>query len=458
MKDWAGWRVAAAVCALVVAVVIAGCSGGSGQGSPRTESQAVRSGPVTTREAMVPSFDGTPLATTFFPAAGLKPGEQAPTVLHAHRWGYVRERDAEDASEDEYGYVGVGPLRRAGFNVLTWDARGYGESGGIVQLQAPDAEGRDVSALLDYVAQQAEAQLDGPGDPRVGMVGTSYGGGLQLVAAAQDARIEAIVPDIGWHSLTDSLYKNGAVKLGWATFLFSYGLRNTGARYDPHIHSAYTSAVASGKLSDEDFAWFASRGPGDRVTRIRAATLITQSTVDTLFPLSEGIANYEALAGSGGVSIGSLYQYFPNKGALLARLWERHAQQILSGFQAMLESTASLPLRERIEACLDWLIDTKREGVALERALYLHLYRYGDPLAVARLDAPILRALMQGIDATVGGARTDLAAFVLLQAVRGVVLSGVFFHPESIADGSLRRELSALVRGYLAARGGPVTG
>ena len=91
------------------------------------------------------------------------------------------------------GNVGVGALRRAGFNVLTWDSRGFGNCGGTVTVASPDAEGRDVSALIDWLAQQPEAQLDKPGDPRLGMSGASYGGGIQLTLASQDCRVDAIV-------------------------------------------------------------------------------------------------------------------------------------------------------------------------------------------------------------------------------------------------------------------------
>ncbi len=44
--------------------------------------------------------------------------------------------------------------------MLTWDSRGFGNSGGTVTVDSPDAEGRDVSALIDWLAQQPEAQLD----------------------------------------------------------------------------------------------------------------------------------------------------------------------------------------------------------------------------------------------------------------------------------------------------------
>ena len=89
----------------------------------------------------------------------------------------------------------LGPLRRAGFNVLTWDSRGFGESGGTVEVDSQDFEGRDVSALLDWLATQPEQQLDAAGDPRAGMTGASYAGGIELVAAGIDRRIDAIAPD-----------------------------------------------------------------------------------------------------------------------------------------------------------------------------------------------------------------------------------------------------------------------
>ncbi len=107
--------------------------------------------------------------------------------------------------------------------MLTWDPRGFGDSGGVVQVDSPDAEARDVKRLVTYVAAQPEAKLDGRRDPRVGMTGASYGGGIQLSAAAIDRRIDVIVPDIAWHSLTTSLYKDSTFKAGWGTLLYTLG-------------------------------------------------------------------------------------------------------------------------------------------------------------------------------------------------------------------------------------------
>ena len=53
------------------------------------------------------------------------------------------------------------------------------------------------------------------------MVGGSYGGGIQIVTAAIDCRVDAIVPIIAWHSLTTSLAKADTPKNGWASILIA---------------------------------------------------------------------------------------------------------------------------------------------------------------------------------------------------------------------------------------------
>src|SRR3954471_24236674 len=103
------------------------------------------------RDATITSFDGTQIVLSFFPSAG---GGKAPTILEGHGWGGSRETNQDAASDEGTGNVGVGPLRRAGFNVVTWDARGFGNSGGTVEVDAPDAEARDVSALIDWLLPQ----------------------------------------------------------------------------------------------------------------------------------------------------------------------------------------------------------------------------------------------------------------------------------------------------------------
>ncbi|MDQ3722932.1 MAG: CocE/NonD family hydrolase [Actinomycetota bacterium] len=250
------------------------------------------------------SFDGTPIVAHFHPAVAVAAGGVAPTVLIGP--GYASAGDTRP-DQNIGDRIGSANLRRAGFNVLTWDPRGFGGSGGTAMFDSAAFEGRDVQALVDYVAAQPEALLDAPRDPRVGMSGSSYGGGIQFVAAAIEPRLDAIVPDIAWHSLATSFARDGAFKAGWLLQICANGevlglaggvtsragvqLGNTA----PQLKSMCLEGNVTGALSAATKQWLADRGPAQLLAAIRAPTLITQGTVDTLFPPGQAIANYEVL-------------------------------------------------------------------------------------------------------------------------------------------------------------------
>jgi ABC-2 type transport system ATP-binding protein len=265
------------VCSLIVATLLSGAVAGS----------------ALAETATVTSFDGTKIHVNFFAAPGLKSGQRAPTVLLGPGWSSPGDTNSTDSTDLSTGIPGVGTMLRAGFNVVTWDPRGFGSSGGTVEVDSPQFEGRDVSAIITWLATQPQALLDGPNDPRVGMVGGSYGGGIQLVAAAIDPRIDAIVPDIAWHSLVTSLYKEQTVKLGWASTLYLLG--KAAGHLDPLIGDSFMTGLLGQPLSAQELNFYASRGPGDLVDRIRIPTLLIQGTVDNLFTLQEAVTNYTVL-------------------------------------------------------------------------------------------------------------------------------------------------------------------
>ena len=164
------------------------------------------------------SFDGTPISTNFFPASGLQTGESANTILEGPGLGSAGTTDplSTDGILSIPGLVpGIAPLRDAGYNVVTWDPRGEYASGGVLQLDSPDFEAKDVSAIIDMTLALPETD----GHQRIGMVGGSYGGGIQLVTATIDPRINAIVPGIAWNTLNSSLYPKDVFKSAWGTLL-----------------------------------------------------------------------------------------------------------------------------------------------------------------------------------------------------------------------------------------------
>jgi ABC-2 type transport system ATP-binding protein len=245
----------------------------------------------------VTSFDGTVIrahwfpVSTYVPSAG--PGPH-PTVLMGPGWSL--SGDTDTTGQGILGGLPIKDLLAAGYNVLTWDPRGFGHSGGDAEVDSPAYEARDVSTLIDWIATLPGVQLDAPGDPRTGMVGGSYGGGIQLVTAAIDCRIDAIVPTIAWNSLATSLDKSGTYKIGWSSIL-------TNLSSSDHVASEVTAAAASGRttgvITPAEIAWFAARGPSQLLDRIHIPTLFVQGTVDTLFTLQEGVDNYEALRADG---------------------------------------------------------------------------------------------------------------------------------------------------------------
>ncbi|MEV1147494.1 alpha/beta fold hydrolase, partial [Micromonospora sp. NPDC049799] len=207
-----------AVVATVVAVLLVGAVVWAvrPQGPDvRTESAVltVRSGPA--------GDEPVDLDTTLYLPEEASAGDKVPAVLLAHGFGGTKESVRSDAEE----FAG------RGYAVLTWTARGFGRSGGQIHLDNPDYEVRDAERLLDWLAARPEIRTDAAGDPSVGVVGGSYGGGLALLLAAQDKRVDAIVPMITWNDLSRAFLPEssgrdtteGVFKSGWAGLFFGGG-------------------------------------------------------------------------------------------------------------------------------------------------------------------------------------------------------------------------------------------
>ena len=248
-----------------------------------------------------------------------------PAVLLAHGFGGTKNSVRADAES----------LAERGYAVLTWTARGFGRSGGQIHLDSPDHEVRDAQRLLDWLAARPEVRTDAAGDPRVGVVGGSYGGALALLLAGQDPRVDAIVPLITWNDLGRSFLPQsadtdatGVFKKGWAGLFFGNGAAPTGVtaadgedgtgtspvppvgpippgvdpacgRFAADVCAAYLSMAANGTPDAAARALLRRSSPATVLDRIKAPTLLIQGAVDTLFPLSEADANARGIAATG---------------------------------------------------------------------------------------------------------------------------------------------------------------
>lgn len=250
---------------------------------------------------MVTSFDGTQISTNFFPAteSSLLADNFQATVFSGPGLGSPGATDPYGLLQALGSTPGVGVLRgnnlppNLGFNVITWDPRGEGASGGILELDNPFFEGRDVSALIDWASANTPMRFIG-GAPAIGMAGGSYGGGIQMTTV--DPRIKAIVPAIAWNSLNVSLYPDEVFKTGWVNSLYQT-LVQAGARVNQQIPMAVFTGNLFGFISDTAQAVLASSGPTALLTKLNAPAMFVQGIVDGLFPLSEASVNAQTMLG-----------------------------------------------------------------------------------------------------------------------------------------------------------------
>lgn len=253
------------------------------------------------------SFDGTPISVNFFPALGLAAGKTAPTILNGPSLATAGYTDPSQETT-VFGLVpGLKQLRAAGYDVVTWDPRGEYASGGVLQLDSPDYEAKDVSAIITWVAGQPETALESvpqgqPADPLIGMVGGSYGGGIQLTSAGIDPRIDAIAPGIAWNSLNTALYPQHAFKTSFASLLL-LSLVVSGSRIDPTIYSGIATGALLGFLTPAQQDFLAAASPDNVVQNIDIPTLFLQGTVDVLFPLQQAVANATVIEQQPGVPV-----------------------------------------------------------------------------------------------------------------------------------------------------------
>ncbi|QNG37493.1 alpha/beta fold hydrolase [Geodermatophilaceae bacterium NBWT11] len=305
---------------------------------------------VATEDATVASgsgADAVELDTTVYVPASATADTPAAAVVLAHGFGGSKDSTADDARD----------LAGRGYVVLTYSARGFGESTGQIGLDDPRYEVADLSTLIDRLAERDDVLLDGEGDPRVGVSGASYGGALSLLGAAYDERVDAIAPQITWNSLTSALFPSqagtvdadtvaatpttgdtGVFKRLWAGLFFATGSVPTGdgllasitgggstgaaagglpdvdpstldsaaveqaltcGRFRPEVCAAYQSAASTGTLTPEIAEVLDRSSPAAVLDRITAPTLLVQGTQDSLFGLGQADANAAGIAANG---------------------------------------------------------------------------------------------------------------------------------------------------------------
>lgn len=257
---------------------------------------ARKRGSISFERTTIETEDGEELGATMYvpPETGPRPA-----VLMTHGWGAFRQDPLTVPKAKEYA--------KDGYAVLTYDSRGFGESTGTVGLNGPK-ETSDARQMIDILADESaqrfgvEIAEDGPGNPRVGMDGVSYAGGIQFQVAQVDDRLNAMVPRITWHDLEYSLAPNGVIKSGWLTALLGLGEVNTllddDADVTDDLAEWYKAALTDNEVPDEALDAFEDRSVVS-ADSIDTPTFLLQGWNDSLFNPTEALATHRQLQDEG---------------------------------------------------------------------------------------------------------------------------------------------------------------
>ncbi|MGW6711692.1 MULTISPECIES: alpha/beta fold hydrolase [Streptomyces] len=240
--------------------------------------------PAVQREDRILRMDGVPIDTSYFHAKG---SGKRPAVLIGHGFGGSKNDVRAQAEK----------LAADGYAVLTWSARSFGKSGGKISLNDPDHEVKDVSRLIDWLANRPEVELDKKGDPRVGLTGASYGGAVSLLAAGHDERVDAIAPVITYWNLADALFPDGVFKKLWAGIFITTG--GGCEKFEKRLCEMYERVAVSGKPDAAAIELLTDRSPSAVADRIKVPSLLLQGQSDSLFPLGHADAMQKAISANG---------------------------------------------------------------------------------------------------------------------------------------------------------------
>ena len=296
----------------------------------------------TTKDALVPVLDGptgthkATIDTRLYLPDNATAASPQPAILMTHGFG-LSKLAGEVVSSATF-------LARHGYVVLTYTAQGFGASSGCVTLESRAYDVKDAQQLITQVLDPLPVVKHDAHGSVVGMVGGSYGGGIQANVAESDPRIHAISPSRTWSSLQYSLDPNnyvvpgdptgfshernsqGVFKQQWTSLFFASGNGNpigglppSGpsqggcpqdklASADPAtvagvpclgfyaaVCETYAGISATGDASDADRALLADSAATTAMDRLRVPVLLVQGQSDTLFNENDAVETYLAL-------------------------------------------------------------------------------------------------------------------------------------------------------------------
>ena len=230
------------------------------------------------QDVTVTMADGTKLAATLWLPDGTPPAGGWPALVLFHGLGGSRE------DMNTLAQLAFLPGNR--YAVLTYDARGHGQSGGLIGVDGPN-EISDVKAMYQWLRDRPDVS-----DTEIGAFGISYGGGEvwnSLVAGVPWAAIEVCET---WTNLATALVPQGLAKSGvLGAFLNEMPLE----KFDPSV-IALRDAAFSGNMAPV-LPYAAERSSIQHLKGVTTPVFFMQGRRDFAFGLDQAFSAWPLLAG-----------------------------------------------------------------------------------------------------------------------------------------------------------------
>ena len=195
-----------------------------------------------------------------------------------------------------------------------------------------------------------------------------------------------------------------------------------------------------------------------RKTPIQARSTVTveaisEATVQVLLRHGAERLTTTRVAERAGVSVGTLYQYYPNKQSLLFAVLEHHMNNVATRVEAVCESACYRPLGEMIKEMVEAFVNAKMERADISVALYRVSADVGGPALIKRISQRSRKAV-EAMLQTAPDAQSPPDKFaidIMLAAMAGAMRSLLETGPTSATVRKSREQLVLLCQSYMAA-------
>jgi len=181
---------------------------------------------------------------------------------------------------------------------------------------------------------------------------------------------------------------------------------------------------------------------------------ILDATARILVERGYAATSTNAVAERAGVSVGSLYQYFPNKDALIAALHTRHIEQMRGVIEAGLARAMDAGLEDGLAGLIEASVDAHRVDADLHRVLQQQLSGLDVVEPHDKFDEMVqerIVALLARHREALAVTDLRLAAFMLTHSVHALIHAVVVVRPRGVSLKTATAEIVRMARAYLSA-------